>query len=139
MDFLTGKVKLVFDACAKIERGKRLMEEGTIELYSLIPSSKLEKLEIIPSLAEKKVSRRLVAHKRLDKRISRSSSEVRDLIMKELEANPAGLSISFFNRNHGLNARRIRNSRKVLTATGKILLIGEGRQQKMIKIALKKK
>lgn len=137
MDFLKGKAKLAYDAFAKIEHGKKLIEEGRIELSSLIPEGKLE---VLPPVASKMLRRPSKAIKKQSgRRPPRSIDEVCNIIMKGLEATPSGLTVNSFKLTHGLNAGRVQQAKNKLISAGKISVFDDGTHQKMIKIRMDKK
>ncbi len=142
MEFLKGKAKLAYEAFARIEQGKKLVEEGKklieegkIELSSVIPEGKLEVLPV----ASKMLRRPSLDTKKSKRRSPRSVDEICGIIMKGLDTKPAGLTVNAFKLTHGLNSGRVKEARNKLISSGKISIIDDGVNQKMVKIGLDKK
>lgn len=133
---LKGKAKLVYDAFLKIEKGKKLMEEGQIELSSLVPDGKLE---VLPVVASKNL-RRPKINLRVTRQSPRTAEELLKIFTHELDAHPEGLTPNWFKLNYGMSSTIVNRMKDQLIKEGNIATIKSNtRGIKLVKIKLNKK
>lgn len=112
------------------------MEEGRIELATLIPEGKLEILPVLPP-------KNKVLPKANGRRSPRSINEICDIIMNNLDTPAAkisgGLTAFWFKTKFGINANRLMEAKNKLIKSGSITIIKNGNTYKMIKVKLDKK
>jgi hypothetical protein len=134
MDFLKGKAKLAYEAFSKIEQGKKLMEEGRIELSSLISDGSLN---VMPTVAAKMLRRTNIDKK--TRRPPRSMEVAYNLVVKKLEEHPEGITSHRCEKDLALSYSRVHAIKNRLITEGKIIILDDGPAQKMVLIKFKKK
>lgn len=119
---LTGKTKLVFEAVAKIQQGNKLVEEGKIELASLLGESKPQKR--LTAGQKSAITKKLLAERESNfRKDTRTDEEVKEKIVNLIRKNREVTSI-LVQKKLKLSGRRL--MRLLGQLSGENVIVNQG-------------
>lgn len=126
---LTGRQQLVFEACQKIDQGKRLIEQGQLELSNLVPEGTKKGSRLGVPRRSHKAREAVRAPRSAFKRETRTDEQLGDSILKLIDEEKGMAFPSLINRRLHISERRLERVLDALKDRDSIIEKTEGQRR----------